>query len=116
MKYLLLVCWDREVMDGQTQEDDGGEPEGFPWLDDLQARGAWLIGDQLAPPRTARSVRVRNGETLVTDGPFAETKEAIGGFDLIEAGSLEEAVEIAAGHPVAALGTIEVRPLMHAGG
>ena len=59
----------------------------------------------------ARSVRVRNGKPMVTDGPFIETKEAVGGFDLIECGSLEEAVEIAAGHPVAQTGTIEVRPL-----
>ncbi|HKT43468.1 MAG TPA: YciI family protein [Gaiellaceae bacterium] len=114
MKYLLLVCWDTEVMNRQP-EPEPGEPDGFPWLDDLQARGAWLIGDQLAPPARARSVRVRDGRTLVTDGPFAETKEAVGGFDLIEAESLEEAVQIAAGHPVAAMGTIEVRPLMHAG-
>jgi hypothetical protein len=115
MKYLLFVCWDREVMERET-EADPGEPEGFPWLDELQARGAWLTGDQLASPSRGRTVRVRNGAAVVTDGPFAETKEAIGGFDLIEADSLEEAVEIAAGHPVAAVGTIEVRPLMHAGG
>ena len=69
-----------------------------------------MLGDQLAPPRRGRSVRVRDGKTMVTDGPFAETKEAVGGFDIIEAGSLEEAVEIAAGHPVAQIGTIEVRP------
>ena len=87
------------------------EKESFPWLDDLRARGAWTIGDQLAPPRRARSVRLRDGHRLVTDGPFAETKEAVGGFDLIEAASLDEAVEIAAGHPIAAFGTIEVRPL-----
>jgi hypothetical protein len=55
-------------------------------------------------------VRVRDGKTLVTDGPFTETKEAVGGFDIIEAGSLEQAVEIASGHPIAAFGTIEVRP------
>jgi len=67
--------------------------------------------DQLAPPRRARTVRVRDGKALVTDGPFAETKEAVGGFDLIECGSFEEAVEIAASHPVAEFGTIEVRPL-----
>ncbi|MDE3024601.1 MAG: transcription initiation protein [Acidobacteriota bacterium] len=115
MKYMLFVCWDREAMDRQAEPDEG-EPEGFPWLDDLQARGAWITGDQLAPARRARSVRVRDGRTLVTDGPFAETKEAVGGFDLIEAGSLEEAVEIAAGHPVAAFGAIEVRPLFHGGG
>ena len=69
-----------------------------------------MLGDQLAPPRRGRSVRVRDGKTMVTDGPFAETKEAVGGFDIIEAASLEEAVEIAAGHPVAQIGTIEVRP------
>jgi hypothetical protein len=74
-------------------------------------RGIWLTGDQLAPPRRARSVRVRDGKTIVTDGPFAETKEAVGGFDLLECESLEEAVEIAASHPMAEARTIEVRPL-----
>ena len=115
MKYLLLVCWDAERMNGMTEPEPGSPPPaedgGFPWLDDLQARGRWVIGDQLAPPRRARSVRVRDGRRLVTDGPFTETKEAVGGFDLIEADSLEEAVEIASGHPVAQVGTIEVRPL-----
>ena len=113
MKYLLLVCWDAERMNGQTEPDPGAGPEekGFPWLDDLQARGIWLTGDQLAPPRRARSVRVRGGKKLVTDGPFAETKEAVGGFDLIECDSLDEAVEVAAGHPLAEIGTIEVRAL-----
>ncbi len=66
---------------------------------------------QLAPPRRGRSVRVRDGKAVVTDGPFAESKEAVGGFDILECGSLKEAVEIAAGHPVAQMGTIEVRPL-----
>jgi hypothetical protein len=112
---LLLVCWDAEKMDAQAEPDPAETPddeeEGFPWLDDLQARGIWVTGDQLAPPRRARSVRVRQGKALVTDGPFAETKDAVGGFDIIECGSMEEAVEIAAGHPVAGLGTIEVRPL-----
>src|SRR5512132_4321497 len=113
MKYLLLVCWDAGRMNAQSEPgpDDTEEPEGFPWLDDLQAQGKWVIGDQLAPPRRARTVRVRDGKRMVTDGPFAETKEVLGGFDLIECGSLEEAVEIAAGHPIAQTGTIEVRPL-----
>ena len=113
MKYLLLVCWDAERMDAQTEPDpaDAQEEESFPWLDDLRARGIWITGDQLAPPRRARSVRVRDAKPLVTDGPFAETKEAVGGFDLIECDSLEEAVEIASGHPIAQMGTIEVRPL-----
>jgi len=113
MKFLLLVCWDAENMNGQTEPDPGdtSDEESFPWLDDLQARKIWVTGDQLAPPRRAKSVQVRGGKNLVTDGPFTETKEAVGGFDLIECESLEEAVEIAAGHPVAQMGTIEVRPL-----
>jgi hypothetical protein len=114
VKYLLLVCWDAERMDAQTEPEPDSAPEedeGFPWVDDLQERGIWVTGDQLAPPRRGRSVRVRDGKTIVTDGPFAETKEAIGGFDLIECGSLEEAVEIAAAHPMAEAGAIEVRPL-----
>ena len=113
MKYLLLVCWDAEKMDALTEPEptDSSDEESFPWLDDLQARGSGITGDQLAPPRRARSVRVRDGKSIVTEGPFAETKEAVGGFDIIECGSLEEAVEIAAGHPVAQMGTIEVRPL-----
>jgi hypothetical protein len=113
MKYLMLVCWGTDAMNAQTEPgpDETPAEEGFPWLDDLRARGKWVTGDQLAPPRRARSVRVRDGKTMVTDGPFTETKEAVGGFDIIEAESLEEAVEIAAGHPVAQIGTIEVRPL-----
>jgi hypothetical protein len=115
MKYLLMVCWDRERMDAQADPDpaelESAAEEGFPWVDDLRAQGIWITGDQLAPPRRARSVRIRNGKTLVTDGPFTETKEAVGGFDLLECDSLQQAVEIAAGHPNAEMGTIEVRPL-----
>ena len=119
MQYLLLVCWDAENMNAQIEPEPADAPadeEGFPWLDDLQARNKWVIGDQLSPPRRGRTVRVRDGKTIVTDGPFAETKEAVGGFDIIEADSLEEAVEIAAGHPVAQAGAIEVRPFWGKGG
>src|SRR5262245_50813250 len=113
MKYLMLVCWNDEKMNGQVEPDpsDTAEEETFPWLDDLQAQGIWVTGDQLAPPRRARSVRVRDGKPTVTDGPFTETKEAVGGVDIIERGRLEAATEIAAGHAVAQIGTIEVRPL-----
>jgi len=112
MKYMLLVCWDTERMNAQDEPKPGDprEDESFPWLDDVQARGKWVVGDQLAPPRRARAVRVRDGKKLVTDGPYAETKEIVGGFDIIEAESLDEAVEIASGHPVAEFGVIEVRP------
>ena len=113
MKFLMFVCWDSDDMNAQTEPDpaEPREEESFPWLDEVQAKGIWVTGDQLAPPRRARSVRVRDGKALVTDGPFAETKEAVGGFDIIECDSLEEAVEVAAGHPAAKIGTIEVRPL-----
>jgi hypothetical protein len=112
MKFLMLVCWDADRMNAQEEPAAGEaqDDESFPWLDDLQARGMWVTGDQLAPPRRGKSVRVRAGKKTVTDGPFAETKEVVGGFDIIECGSLDEAVEIAAGHPVAQIGTIEVRP------
>src|SRR5690242_3925139 len=107
MKYMLLVSWNTERMNAQEEPNpDDYEPESFPWLDDLQARGKWVTGDQLAPPRRAKSVRVRDGKKLVTDGPYAETKEIVGGFDIIEADSLDEAVEIAGNHPVAEFGVI----------
>jgi hypothetical protein len=112
MKYLMLVCWDAENMNAQTEPEQPEEDkESFPWLDDVQARGIWVTGDQLAPPRRARTVRVRDGKKLVTDGPFVETKEAVGGFDILECDGLDEAVEIAAAHPLAQMGTIEVRPM-----
>ena len=76
MKFLMFVCWDAKNMDAQAEPDPTNSPdeESFPWLDDLQARGIWVTGDQLAPPRRGRSVRVRDGNALVTDDPFAETK------------------------------------------
>jgi hypothetical protein len=115
MKYLLLVCWDANRMNGQTEPDPAAKAaaaeEPFAWVDELRARGIWQIGDQLAPPRRARTVRVRDGKRSVTDGPFVETKEALGGFDLLECDGIEEAIEIAASHPIAEIGAIEVRPL-----
>jgi hypothetical protein len=115
MKYLMLVCWDADEMNARPDPETvaaAADEEPFPWLDDLRTRVIWITGDQLAPPRSARSVRVRDGKKQITDGPFTETKEAVGGFDLLECDSLEEAVEIASRHPVAAIGTIEVRPLL----
>ena len=115
MKYLLLVIWDAERQNTQPEPERSPadeEDEGFPWLNELRARGAWILGDQLVAPKRARTVRKRAGKVNVTDGPFVETKEAIGGFDVIEAGSFEEAVAIAGNHPVAEFGTIEVRPLL----
>ena len=114
MKYMMLISWSTEAQNNEPdptpQEIAEHENETFPWLEDVQARGVRLDGDQLAPPRRARTVRVREGRTVITEGPFIETKEAIGGFDILECASIEEAIEIAAAHPAAAGGTIEVRP------
>jgi hypothetical protein len=111
---MMLVCWDVEAMnsapDPTPAELAAHADDSFPWLEELVARGVRLDGDMLAPPRKAATVRVRGGKKLVTDGPFTETKEAIGGYDILECSSLAEAVEIAAAHPVAQTGTIEVRP------
>lgn len=78
----------------------------------LRKRGAYLGGEALQPVTTATTVRIRDGETVTTDGPFVETKEALGGFYLVEARDLDEALEFAAACPGAKVGAIEVRPIM----
>jgi hypothetical protein len=78
----------------------------------LRERGAYLAAEALQPVQTATSVRIRDGRTLTTDGPFAETKEALGGFYLVEAKDLDEALEFAAACPGSRFGTIEVRPVI----
>ncbi len=108
MKFLMLVC--AEENPDATEPAAEEEDDSFPWLEDVDARGIRLDGDRLAPTREARTVAVRDGEMLVSDGPFAETKEVICGYDVLECATLEEAVRVAAAHPVAAFGKIEVRP------
>ncbi len=76
----------------------------------MEGRSVRLQGHQLRPVSDASTVRVRDGEVLVADGPFAETREQIAGFDIIEAADLDEAIEVASKHPVASYGTVEVRP------
>jgi hypothetical protein len=80
--------------------------------DELTRNHHYIAAEALQPVGTARTVRVRRGKALVTDGPFAETKEVVGGFILIEAADMNQALEIAAGIPLAKLGSIEVRPIM----
>jgi hypothetical protein len=103
MRYLLLVCVDPDI---QPDESDADIPD---WFEEIDRHGSRVIGDQLAGPEHARSVRVRNGSIVTTDGPFAETKEFVAGFDVIECEDMETAVAIAAKHPVARFGAIEVR-------
>lgn len=109
MRYLMLICHGDGVR--PSQEELAADPDHQRWLADVTGRGAYLGGERLRPVDTATTVRVRDGRTLVTDGPFAETKEFVGGYVLLECADLDEALEIAAGHPIARRGTIEVRPV-----
>jgi hypothetical protein len=104
MQYLMLVCADGPI-DAQP-----GELDPQPWVDEMTKRGTRLFGNRLRPASDATTVRVRDGETLITDGPYAETKEQMGGFDIIEAADLDEAIEIASKHPIARFGMLELRP------
>jgi hypothetical protein len=104
MKYLFLICVDESVEAGP----EDGDPT--PWVDEMTGRGVRLFGDRLRGVSDSTLVRVRNGEVVISDGPFAETKEQIGGFDVIECEDLDEAIEVASKHPVTRFGTIEIRP------
>lgn len=104
MKYMLMICVDP----ADIPEEQPGDVQ--PWVDDLDARGIRLLGAQLREPADATTVRVRGGEVLASDGPYAETKEWMAGFDIIECADLDEAIEVAARHPMAAYGMVEVRP------
>ncbi|MGY0620188.1 YciI family protein [Lysobacter sp. A378] len=112
MQFLLLVYNDDTEIDALPEgEFDTRMRDCFVHADALRARGQLIESQQLESARKARSVRIRNGRTTVVDGPFAETKEVLAGFNLIEADSLDEAVRIAAELPWARTGCIEVRPI-----
>ena len=113
MKYLLLIYHDEQVWKGYTEaEHQEIYREYRQLIQELQSSGKYLAGDQLQPTTTASSVRVRDGKQMVTDGPFAETREQVGGFFMIEANDLDEATTIAARIPSARTGAIEIRPVM----
>ena len=105
-RYMMLVCTDPAV---DTDELEPVAPV-EPWVEETEGRGVRRFGSQLAEPALARTVRVRDGQALVTDGPFAETKEQVAGFDILDCADLDEAIEIAGKHPMARHGMLEVRP------
>ncbi len=110
MKYMLLIYTDENAWtDG---ERDRCFSESIQLTHDLSQRGQYLGASPLQPISTATSVRVREGKRLVTDGPFAETREQLGGYFLIDAKNLDEAIEIAGRIPGARKGTVEVRPVL----
>ncbi|MFS1299563.1 YciI family protein [Streptosporangium longisporum] len=102
---MLLICGDESTAEHAMDGCDG-------WAEEMRRRNVLRGGGGLRPPADATTVRVRDDEVLLTDGPFAETREQIGGYCLIECADLDEAIEIAARHPAAGYGTIEIRPLL----
>jgi hypothetical protein len=112
MKYLCQVWFDGRLLDRMTdREKRDFDRESLSYDVELQRTGNYVHAEALQTPANAVTVRVRNGEMSVTDGPFIETKEALGGFILIEARDMNEAISIAAGIPLARFGAIEVRPI-----
>jgi len=109
VKYMMLVC----VAEGTELSPEAAArigPDTEAWVEEMDRRGIRLQGDQLRPVSDATTVCVRDDEVLIADGPFAETKEQIAGFDILECADLDEAIEVASKHPVARFGKLEVRP------
>jgi hypothetical protein len=113
MRYICLIYEQESLWAKMSQaEKETVFADYYRFQDDINKSGHYVAGDPLEPTHTATTVRVRNGKTQTTDGPFAETREQLGGYYLIEAKDLDEAVAIAARIPGARLGSIEVRPVM----
>jgi len=115
MRYLLIHCLDEAApLSPAGNSDQEGSPAAQAvqaWVSEMESKGVKQYGGRLRPVSDATTVRVRGGEVLIADGPFAETKEQIAGFDVLECASLDEAIEVAARHPTARIGTFELRPL-----
>jgi hypothetical protein len=107
MRYLLFICTDPEAEPYRADLDTIQT-----WVAENDAQGIRLAGERLRPPEDAKTVRVRRGQTLVTDGPFAESKEWMAGFDILECPDLDAAIGVASRHPMARFGRIEVRPFL----
>lgn len=113
MQYLLLIYENEAKAASASEEEQGKVYKGYmEFTSSIKASGHLVAGDALQPVATATTVRIRDGKTLKIDGPFAETKEQLGGYYLIEAKDLDEALAIAARLPTAHTGSIEVRPIM----
>ena len=114
MKYMLLIYGDEQALTETERKDCYAESTQL--AHDLNANGQYVAANPLHPTTMSTSVRVRNGKRLVTDGPFAETREQLGGYFLIDAKNLDEAIAVAARIPMARKGTVEVRPVIEIAG
>jgi hypothetical protein len=113
MKYLCLIYDEEKKLAGMPKEEsDAFMGEYFTFTDDIKKSGHYVAGEALHPVETATTVRIRNGRLSTTDGPFAETREQLGGFYLIEATDLNDAIRVAAKIPSARIGSVEVRPVV----
>jgi hypothetical protein len=113
MRYLLAIYGDEQGFATATEAEAAAVADAYnAFTKDIVDRGLFQSGDALEPSSTATTVRVRDGRTLATDGPYAETKEQLGGYYVVDCKNLDEAIELAAKIPGAATGTIEVRPIM----
>ena len=113
MKYLCLIYDDEKKMSAMSQaESDAFMGEYFAYTEGIRKSGHMVAGEALQPVESATTIRVRNGKISTTDGPFAETKEQLGGFYLVEAKDLNEAIQVAAKIPSARTGSVEVRPVV----
>lgn len=113
MQYLLMIYENEKVWNDMPKEQsDAMFGEYMQFTDDIKASGQFKAGEALQPIATATTVRVRNGKVQTTDGPFAETKEQLGGFYLIEAKDLDDAIKVAAKIPSARHGSVEIRPIV----
>jgi hypothetical protein len=113
MKYLCLIYENEKAFETiSPAEGEAIMNEYFTFTEDIRKNGKYIAGEALQPTATASTVRVRNGKVSTTDGPFAETKEQLGGFYLVEAKDLNEAIQIASRIPSARFGSVEVRPIM----
>jgi len=113
MKYLLLIYENEASFAGLSEADQGKIFEEYmDYSRRIRKSGNYVGGEALQPVATATTVRVKGGKTVTTDGPFAETREQLGGYYLVEAKDLDEAIELAAGIPGSRTGSIEVRPIM----
>jgi hypothetical protein len=112
MKYLLLCCHEEQKLDSMSKSECGAlMEETMAYCEALKKSGHLIAVEQLEPVQTAMTVRVRNGKLSVTDGPFVETKEQVGGFFLINAQDLNEAIQVASKFPSVRFGSMEVRPV-----
>lgn len=112
MKYLMLVCTEGPIEAERANPEPGREQVpalAQAWCEEMDRRAVRVMGSPVRPASEATTVRVRGGEVLITDGPYTETKEQVGGFDILDCENLDEAIEVASKHPMARFGMLDIR-------